>query len=31
MLNNTFKTDDDIQKHLGFAVLGVIPQVEVED
>lgn len=31
MLNNTFKTDDDIQKHLGFTVLGVIPQVEVED
>lgn len=30
MLNNTFKTDDDIQKHLGFTVLGVIPHVEVE-
>ena len=30
MLNNTFKTDDDIQKHLGFTVLGVIPYVEME-
>lgn len=31
MLNNTFKADDDIQKHLGFTVLGVIPYVEMED
>ncbi len=31
MLNNTFKGDDDIQKHLGFTVLGVIPYVEMED
>ncbi|WP_395151428.1 YveK family protein [uncultured Allofournierella sp.] len=31
MMNNTFKTDDDIQKHLGFTVLGVIPYVNLED
>lgn len=30
MLNNTFKNDDDIQKHLGFTVLGVIPHVDME-
>ena len=30
MLNNTFKTDEDIQKYLGFTVLGVIPHVEME-
>lgn len=30
MLNNTFKTDDDIQKYLGFTVLGVIPHVDME-
>ena len=28
MLNNTFKTDEDITKHLGLVVLGVIPEVE---
>ena len=30
MLNNTFKNDDDIQRHLGFTVLGVIPYVDME-
>lgn len=30
LLNNTFKTDEDIQKHLGLAVLGVIPEIEVD-
>ena len=30
MLNNTFKNDEDIQRHLGFTVLGVIPYVDME-
>lgn len=30
MLNNTLKTDEDIQKHLGIVVLGVIPEVEAQ-
>lgn len=29
MLNNTFKTDEDLHRHLGVVVLGVIPEVEV--
>lgn len=31
MLNNTFKSDEDIQKNLGIPVLGVIPRVEDND
>lgn len=27
MLNNTFSSDDDVQKHLGFNVIGVIPSL----
>ena len=30
MLNNTFKNDADIQKHLGIPVLGVIPEIRQE-
>lgn len=31
MLNNTFKSDEDIRKYLDMAVLGVIPHVESEE
>ncbi len=31
MFNNTFKSEEDIQKNLGYTVLGVIPYVERED
>lgn len=31
MLNNTFKSDEDIRKYLDLAVLGVIPHVKMEE
>ena len=31
MLNNTFVTDNDITKHLGLTVLGVIPRITIEE
>ena len=31
LLNNTFMTDDDITKHLGLTVLGVIPDIEIKE
>jgi len=30
-LDNTFRTPDDIEKHLGLSVLGVIPKLRDED
>jgi len=30
-LDNTFRTPDDIEKHLGLSVLGVIPKLREED
>lgn len=30
-LDNTFRTPEDVEKHLGLAVLGVIPKAEGED
>jgi capsular exopolysaccharide synthesis family protein len=30
-LDNTFRTPEDVEKHLGLAVLGVIPKVGVDD
>ncbi len=30
MMNNTFTTDKDINQHLGITVLGVIPQIQIQ-
>jgi capsular exopolysaccharide synthesis family protein len=30
-LDNTFRTPDDVEKHLGLSVLGVIPKLREED
>ncbi len=29
-LNNTFTSDDDVQKYLGYSVIGVIPNIELK-